>query len=74
MAGVISRQTAAGVEGFQMGEKKRKIQDEKGGSSSVVGDRIEPQSVVPAIDTSNWPLLLKVCQHLRGPANRLCGA
>jgi hypothetical protein len=39
------------------GEKKRKVEE------SSVGDRIEPQSVVPAIDTSNWPLLLKVGLH-----------
>lgn len=27
------------------------------------GDRIEPESAVVPLDTSKWPLLLKVCQH-----------
>jgi hypothetical protein len=44
-----------------MGEKKRKAEKE---AVVEAGDRIEPQSMVPAIDTSNWPLLLKVRQHL----------
>lgn len=43
-------------------EKKRKVQD---ASKDVeqAGDRIEPQSMVPSIDTSKWPLLLKVSLH-----------
>lgn len=54
---------------FRMGEKKRKLQNEEALKSSV-GDSIEPQSVVPTIDTSNWPLLLKVCQHSGAISNQ----
>lgn len=45
--------------GASGGEKKRKVED---GATSV-GDRIEPVSSTPALDTSKWPLLLKVSQH-----------
>lgn len=38
------------------GEKKRKVED----SPASVGDRIEPVSSTPVLDTSKWPLLLKV--------------
>lgn len=46
-------------------DKKRKLAEKT--DTLEVGDRIEPQSLVPAIDTSNWPLLLKVRQHYHGP-------
>lgn len=48
-----------------MGEKKRKVEQET--VKLEAGDRIEPQSMVPALDTSNWPLLLKVSMPTVSP-------
>lgn len=46
-------------------EKKRKSGEKS--EALEAGDRIEPQALTPAIDTSNWPLLLKVCPQRMVP-------
>ena len=45
--------------GTTSSEKKRKLEE----IPTDVSDRIEPQSLTPVMDTSKWPLLLKVCLH-----------
>ena len=44
-----------------MGEKKRKVVESVDAASATsFGERIEPTDAAHSIDTSNWPLLLKV--------------
>lgn len=51
-------------------EKKRK--QEKDASASDDGMLAAQASMVPAMDTSKWPLLLKVCQHNMGIDFMIC--
>ncbi len=50
-----------------LAEKKKKKSKEKDvGSAQVKEDfQIQPEKITPTLDTSDWPLLLKVCSSPR---------